>query len=78
MPLLFSHTSKRQALHSRLPIIAARVRSHVEFVVEKYGMGAGFIRVLRLPLPISVPSAAPHSLIILSKTSYSLDNYIVK
>jgi hypothetical protein len=62
----------------RLPIIATLVRSYVGLVVENYGTWAGFIRVLRLPLPISVPSAAPYSLNILSKTLYSLDTNIVK
>jgi hypothetical protein len=40
---------------------------------KKNGTGAGFHIVLRLPLPILIPSTAPRSLITLSSTPYSLD-----
>jgi hypothetical protein len=33
----------------------------VGFVVDEVGTGAGFLRVLRFPLPIFIPSTAPHS-----------------
>jgi hypothetical protein len=32
-----------------------------DFVVDKSGAGAGFIRELRFPLPIYIPSASPQS-----------------
>jgi hypothetical protein len=53
-----------QAVSRRLPIAAARVRSHdksCEICDEKSGTGAGFLRVLRLPLPILIPPNAPYS-----------------
>jgi hypothetical protein len=31
------------------------------FVVDKSGVGAGFLRVLRFPLPILILPTAPHS-----------------
>jgi hypothetical protein len=31
------------------------------FVVDKSGAGAGFLRELRFPLPIYIPSASPES-----------------
>jgi hypothetical protein len=33
----------------------------VGFVVYKIGTGAGFLRVLRFPLPILIPPTAPYS-----------------
>jgi hypothetical protein len=33
----------------------------VGFVVNKVGTEAGFLRVLRFPLPILIPQTAPHS-----------------
>jgi hypothetical protein len=39
----------------------------------KNGTGAGFLLVLRFPLPILIPPIAPYSLIILSPTLYCLD-----
>jgi hypothetical protein len=38
---------------------------------------AGYLRILRFPLPVLLPPAAPHSLIILSSTLYSLDTVSV-
>jgi hypothetical protein len=32
-----------------------------DFVMDKSGAGAGFLRELRLPLPIYIPSASPQS-----------------
>jgi hypothetical protein len=32
-----------------------------DFVMDKSGTGAGFLRELRLPLPIYIPSASPQS-----------------
>jgi hypothetical protein len=32
-----------------------------DFVMDKSGAGAGFLRKLRFPLPIYIPSAAPLS-----------------
>jgi hypothetical protein len=32
-----------------------------DFVMDKSGAGAGFLRELRFPLPIYIPSAAPQS-----------------
>jgi hypothetical protein len=32
-----------------------------DFVMEKSGAGAGFLRELRFPLPIYIPSASPQS-----------------
>jgi hypothetical protein len=36
------------------------------FVIHKVGIGAGFLQVLWIPLPILIPPIAPHSLTILS------------
>jgi hypothetical protein len=35
--------------------------SHVGFVINKSGSGAGFLRVLRFPLPIFIPPISPQS-----------------
>jgi hypothetical protein len=32
-----------------------------DFVMDKNGAGAGFLRELRFPLPIYIPSASPQS-----------------
>jgi hypothetical protein len=45
-----------QAVSRRLPTAAAR-----DFVIDKSGAGAGFLRELRFPLPIYIPSASPQS-----------------
>jgi hypothetical protein len=47
-----------QAASRWLPTAAARVRSRVwsgEICGGKSGVGAGFLRVLRIPLPIFIP-----------------------
>jgi hypothetical protein len=40
---------------------AARVRAQVRSCAGQSGIGAGFLRVLRFPLPILIPQTAPHS-----------------
>jgi hypothetical protein len=50
-----------QAVSRRLPIAAARVQTRVwsfmwDFVMDKNGAGAGFLREFRFPLPIYIPS----------------------
>jgi hypothetical protein len=49
-----------QAVSRRLPTAAARVQTSVwscgDFVMDKIGAGAGFLRELRFPLPIYIPS----------------------
>jgi hypothetical protein len=45
---------------------------HVGFVVDIVALGEGFLRVLRFPLPILIPSTAPY-LLILSWMLCSLD-----
>jgi hypothetical protein len=54
-----SKTSSPQAVSRRLPTAAARVQTRVgtwDFVMDKSGAGAGFLRELRFPLPIYIPS----------------------
>jgi hypothetical protein len=49
-----------QAVSRQLSTAATRV--HVvmwDFVMDKSGAGAGFLRELRFPLPIYIPSASP-------------------
>jgi hypothetical protein len=53
-----------QAVNRRLPSGAARVRAQVRscgICGGQRGTGAGFLRVLRFPLPILIPPTAPHS-----------------
>jgi hypothetical protein len=53
-----------QAFSRCLPTAAARVRSRVwssGFCGGQSGAGAGFLRVLRFPLPIFIPPIAPQS-----------------
>jgi hypothetical protein len=53
-----------QAVFRRLPTTAARVRAQVKscgICGGQSGNGAGFLRVLRFPLPILIPLTAPHS-----------------
>jgi hypothetical protein len=52
------------AVSSRLPTAAARVQFQVRLCgicSGQSGTGAGFLRVLRFPLPILVPPNAPYS-----------------
>jgi hypothetical protein len=53
-----------QAVKRRFPTAAARVRARVTscgISGGQSGTGAGFLRVLRFPLPIRIPPIAPHS-----------------
>jgi hypothetical protein len=53
-----------QAVSRRLPTSAAGFKpgsGHGDFVMEKSDAGAGFLRELRFPLPIYIPSASPQS-----------------
>jgi hypothetical protein len=53
-----------QAVSHRLPTAAVRVRDQVMpcgICGGQSGTGAGFLRVLRLPLPSLIPTTAPHS-----------------
>jgi hypothetical protein len=54
-----------QAVSRRLPTAAARVQTPGlvmwDFVMDKNGARAGFLRELRFPLPIYIPSASPQS-----------------
>jgi hypothetical protein len=54
-----------QAVSCRLPTAAARVQTPGlvmwDFVMDKSGVGSGFLRELRFPLPIYITSASPQS-----------------
>jgi hypothetical protein len=53
-----------QAVCRRFPTAAARVRAQVRscgICGGQSGTGAGFLLVLRYPLPILIPSTTPHS-----------------
>jgi hypothetical protein len=53
-----------QAVSRRLPTAADRVRAQVKtfgFCGGKRGIGVGFLRVHRFPLPILIPPTAVHS-----------------
>jgi hypothetical protein len=59
-----SNRTIAQAVSRWLPTAAARVRSHVKSCRICGGQsraGAGFLRVLRFPLPILIPPIAPQS-----------------
>jgi hypothetical protein len=56
-----------QAVNRRLPTAVVRVRSQVKscrIFNGQNGTGAGFLRVLRFPLPILIPTDDPYSSII--------------
>jgi hypothetical protein len=53
-----------QSVNRQLPTAAARVRGRVKsrgIYGGQSGTGAGFLRVLRFPLPIRIPPIAPQS-----------------
>jgi hypothetical protein len=53
-----------QAVIRRLPTPAVQVRAQVRscgICGRQSGTGAGFLRVLRFPLPILIPQTDPHS-----------------
>jgi hypothetical protein len=53
-----------QAVSRRLPTAAARVRAGISscrICGGQCGTGIGFLRVLRFPLPVRIPSIAPQS-----------------
>jgi hypothetical protein len=48
-----------QAVSRWLPTSAARLRVRAELCVGQSGTGAGFLQVLRFPLPIIIPPISP-------------------
>jgi hypothetical protein len=71
---MYSNTKKKldiiqgraiaQAVSRRLPTAEDRVRVQVTscgMCGGHSGIGAGFLQVLRFPLPITIPPTAPHS-----------------
>jgi hypothetical protein len=50
-----------QAVSRWFPTAAARVRARVWLCDGPSGTGAGFLRVLRFPLPIFIPPIVPQS-----------------
>jgi hypothetical protein len=70
-----------QAVSRRLPTAAARVQTRAgtwDFVMDKSGTGAGFLRELQFPLPIYIPSCSPQSSLLspeagtIGRSAYSL------
>jgi hypothetical protein len=49
-----------QEVSRRLPTAAAPVRAQVRSCGGQSGIGVGFLRVLRYPLPFLIPPNAPH------------------
>jgi hypothetical protein len=66
---LTNQNLKKNSYSRRLPTAAPRVQTRVwsglvmwDFVMDKSGAGAGFLRELRVsPAPIYITSASPHS-----------------
>jgi hypothetical protein len=52
-----------QVVSRRLPTAEARDRAHVRLCGGQSVAGAGFLRVLRSPLPILIPPTVPHLII---------------
>jgi hypothetical protein len=66
-----------QAVSRRLPTAAARVRARVRSCGScggQSGTGAGFLRVLRFPLPIRIPPIAPQSSSSIIRGGYNRPN----
>jgi hypothetical protein len=62
--LILMGRATAQAVSRRLPTAAARVRAQVKSCGTcggQSGTRAGFLLALRFPLPIFIPSTAPHS-----------------
>jgi hypothetical protein len=65
--VLIEGRATAQAVSRRLPTAAVRVQFQVRscgICGGQSGTGAGFLRVLRFPLPILIPPTAPHSPIV--------------
>jgi hypothetical protein len=64
-----------QAVSRWLPTAAVRGSSPGlvmwDFVVDKSGAGAGFLRVLRFPLPIFIPPIPPKIILIYHRGLYN-------
>jgi hypothetical protein len=66
-----------QVVSRRLPTAASRVRAQVRscgICVGQSGIDAGFLRVLRFPLPILIPPTAPHPSSFIIRGWYSKTN----
>jgi hypothetical protein len=62
-----------QAVSRWLPTTAvrgSRPSRHVGFCGEQSGAGAGFLRVLRFPLPKFIPTIAPKIIFIINHRGY--------
>jgi hypothetical protein len=62
--VMYEHPSVVQAVSRRLPTTAARVQAQVRscgICGGQSGAGAGFLLLLRFPLPILIPPTAPQS-----------------
>jgi hypothetical protein len=61
---IFHACAIAKVISRRIPTAAARVRSSVRscgICGKQSGTGAGFLPVIRFPLPILIPPTAPHS-----------------